>query len=258
MRDISKNIKDLRIAKNLTQDQLAEKLFVTRQTVSNYENGKSRPDVDMIVKISEVLECDVDSVLYGVTNNSRKNEYIKLAVGAVLTMVIVSVAVYLEPITLQLRREHYLTSFNFLLGFTLLPLTWMLTGWTVMQLACVAFKTRLPVPKWTKYVRRALIILIVIFFIIVFFALLPVTIDDTIYLLEKSKGQQISYTVHFSDAFLTLRDRALIDILYKFIYPADIRTPVFSAVGIALWLCGFPQGRKPASTDSAESVQQDT
>ena len=41
MRDIGKNIRDLRIVQNLTQDQLAEKLFVTRQTVSNYENGVS-------------------------------------------------------------------------------------------------------------------------------------------------------------------------------------------------------------------------
>lgn len=41
MRDIGKNIKALRERKCLTQDQLAEKLFVTRQTVSNYETGDS-------------------------------------------------------------------------------------------------------------------------------------------------------------------------------------------------------------------------
>ena len=46
MRDIGKNIRDLRTRKDMTQDELAEKLFVTRQTVSNYETGKSRPDVD--------------------------------------------------------------------------------------------------------------------------------------------------------------------------------------------------------------------
>ena len=52
MRDIGKNIRELRVKKNMTQDALAESLFVTRQTVSNYETGKSRPDVDMLVKIS--------------------------------------------------------------------------------------------------------------------------------------------------------------------------------------------------------------
>ena len=40
MRDIGKNIRDLRIRSNMTQDELAQKLFVTRQTVSNYETGK--------------------------------------------------------------------------------------------------------------------------------------------------------------------------------------------------------------------------
>jgi len=37
MRDIGKNIKLLREERNMTQDELAERLFVTRQTVSNYE-----------------------------------------------------------------------------------------------------------------------------------------------------------------------------------------------------------------------------
>ena len=60
MRNISKNIKDLRIRSGLTQDGLAEKLFVTRQTVSNYETGKSRPDIDMLMQIAEVLGTDIN------------------------------------------------------------------------------------------------------------------------------------------------------------------------------------------------------
>lgn len=42
MRDIGKNIKHLREVNKLSQEQLAEKLFVTRQTVSNYETGVSQ------------------------------------------------------------------------------------------------------------------------------------------------------------------------------------------------------------------------
>ena len=41
MRDIGKNIKTLRIRRGMTQDELAEALYVTRQTVSNYETGVS-------------------------------------------------------------------------------------------------------------------------------------------------------------------------------------------------------------------------
>ena len=42
MRDIGKNLKQLRESKGIKQEQLAELLFVTRQTVSNYENGVSQ------------------------------------------------------------------------------------------------------------------------------------------------------------------------------------------------------------------------
>ena len=65
MRDIGKNIKRLRLQQELTQDELAERLFVTRQTVSNYETGKSKPDVEMLVKISEVFGVDVQQLIHG-------------------------------------------------------------------------------------------------------------------------------------------------------------------------------------------------
>lgn len=63
MESIGKNIKTIRIKNNLTQDQLAQKLFVTRQTVSNYETGKSQPDIDMLVKIRQVLQVDIDELI---------------------------------------------------------------------------------------------------------------------------------------------------------------------------------------------------
>lgn len=64
MSDISKNMKQLGIARDLSQAQLAEKVNVTRQTVSSWERGNSNPDVDMLLKIAEVLETDVNDLLY--------------------------------------------------------------------------------------------------------------------------------------------------------------------------------------------------
>ena len=55
MRDIGKNIRDLRKRQNMTQDELAARLFVTRQTVSNYENGRTRPDVEQILRLAEIF-----------------------------------------------------------------------------------------------------------------------------------------------------------------------------------------------------------
>ena len=55
MRDIGKNIREIRQRKNLTQDQLAQRLFVTRQTISNYETGRSRPDIETLLALALVL-----------------------------------------------------------------------------------------------------------------------------------------------------------------------------------------------------------
>lgn len=47
--DLGKKIMTMRNEKNLSQEQLAEKLNVTRQTISNWENGKFYPDIDSLV-----------------------------------------------------------------------------------------------------------------------------------------------------------------------------------------------------------------
>ena len=52
MGDIGKNIRALRMRKKLSQDQLAQILHVTRQTISNYETGRSRPDVEMLAELA--------------------------------------------------------------------------------------------------------------------------------------------------------------------------------------------------------------
>ena len=56
MNDIGKNIRFLREQRKWSQDQLAEALHVTRQTVSNYETGRSRPDVEMLTTLAAALE----------------------------------------------------------------------------------------------------------------------------------------------------------------------------------------------------------
>ena len=53
---LTENIKALRKSRGLSQQELAVKLNVVRQTVSKWEQGLSVPDSDMLVAISEVLE----------------------------------------------------------------------------------------------------------------------------------------------------------------------------------------------------------
>ena len=56
-------IKSQRQKLNMTQAQVAKKLFVTRQTVSNWEKGKSYPDLNMLVNISDAYQVSIDSLL---------------------------------------------------------------------------------------------------------------------------------------------------------------------------------------------------
>ena len=64
MSDFSTNLKKLRRKATLSQDQLAERLNVTRQTVSSWERGKSYPDLDMLVQICDALHTTPDRLLY--------------------------------------------------------------------------------------------------------------------------------------------------------------------------------------------------
>ena len=56
-------IKERRQELDLTQAEVAEKLFVTRQAVSNWEHNKTYPDLNMLVRISNVYQISRDSLL---------------------------------------------------------------------------------------------------------------------------------------------------------------------------------------------------
>lgn len=62
---IGNNIKKLRTARGLTQDQLAERLFVTRQTISSWERSASHPSLEQLEAIAAALGEDVMPLLYG-------------------------------------------------------------------------------------------------------------------------------------------------------------------------------------------------
>ena len=69
---LNENIKALRKTKGLTQDELAIRLNVVRQTVSKWEKGLSVPDAEMLQRIAEVLEADVSQLL-GAPINQNEN-----------------------------------------------------------------------------------------------------------------------------------------------------------------------------------------
>ena len=62
---IADKIKNARTIKKLTQEQVAEDLNVSRQTISNWENGKSLPDIVSIIRMSELYDLSLDELLKG-------------------------------------------------------------------------------------------------------------------------------------------------------------------------------------------------
>ena len=92
---LSENLKNFRKAKGLSQEELATKINVVRQTISKWEKGLSVPDSEMLVTLSEVLETPV-STLLGETVVEAQADDLK------------AIAEKLEVINLQLARRKYI------------------------------------------------------------------------------------------------------------------------------------------------------
>lgn len=60
---LSQRIRELRLAKNLSQVDLAKILGVTKQSVSNWENDNIQPSVEMLIKLTEIFNVSTDYIL---------------------------------------------------------------------------------------------------------------------------------------------------------------------------------------------------
>lgn len=89
---LNENIKAIRKSKGLSQEELAVKLNVVRQTISKWEKGLSVPDSEMLVTISDILETPV-STLLGQTIVEERQDDLKI------------ISAKLEVINLQLAKR---------------------------------------------------------------------------------------------------------------------------------------------------------
>lgn len=63
--EVSTQIKKYRSAMELSQEELAEKIYVTRQTISNWENGKTYPDIHSLLLLSSLFNVSLDQLIKG-------------------------------------------------------------------------------------------------------------------------------------------------------------------------------------------------
>lgn len=95
--DFAKNLQTLRKHANLSQENVAEQLHISRQAISKWEMGQSTPDIDTCIKLCEVLKVTPDQLLLG----SEKEDQYKKAVNVPkdqFTTYFVTISVFLMVI----------------------------------------------------------------------------------------------------------------------------------------------------------------
>ena len=71
--DLGKKIKNLRVALGLTQKYVADKLQIAQQNISDWENDKTRPEYENLIKLSNLYEESVDYILKD--DEAKKERY---------------------------------------------------------------------------------------------------------------------------------------------------------------------------------------
>lgn len=97
MASVGTHIRRIRTERRMTQEQLAEKLYVTRQAVSAWETGKAQPDVETLAQIAEALGVEVTEVIYGVpqSQNLRKLKRRWALIGGIFVSIIAVIFIIL-------------------------------------------------------------------------------------------------------------------------------------------------------------------
>ena len=105
--ELGKHIKMYRQEAHLSQDELANRVYVSRQTISNWENDKSYPDVNSLVLLSEIFRISLDKLIKGdievMKNVIQKEEIEKMnRYGKIYTIMLIVTAVSAVPLFMWL------------------------------------------------------------------------------------------------------------------------------------------------------------
>lgn len=234
MRDIGKNIRSLRVKRNMSQDHLAEALHVTRQTVSNYETGRSRPDVEMLTALSEALEADVKEILYGPAETDRTAQLRRLAAGAVVSGVVLALVWWGGRWTGELFDRTYLAAPAWLWKLVPWPLAFLPLGWTMAQGALTLLGVRPPGRPWAVWTRRGILVILVVWLLAMLPMIVLLTRGTLEVIVQRNTGTNVSVSMEIPPNPITL---------FTTRHP-DLLPPLGFLAGVLLGLLGFPARRK--------------
>ncbi len=105
--ELGKQIKKHRQEVQLSQEELADRVYVSRQTISNWENDKSYPDVNSLVLLSEIFQISLDNLIKGdievMKDVIQKEEIVKMnRYGKIYTIMLIVTVVSAVPLFMWL------------------------------------------------------------------------------------------------------------------------------------------------------------
>lgn len=226
MADVGKNIKKIRKEKNLTQDDLAERLHCTRQTISNYENGKSEPNIELLIEIAGVLDVEVNDLIYGLKKKANRRKQKAKAVIILMAGVIMLAAIALLMPAAENAWRRFDIYPKFLLRITFRPIALTLFGWGLAEIITELFEIPMKKAVYRKFARFAYYVLLVCVSVLV--------------LVTLWMGVEMVWSWYMSDKILKVQDSFCFSDIPHLI-PATLERIVFEIYifgnGSEAWYC---------------------
>ena len=127
--ELGKQIKMYRLENKLSQEELADRIYVSRQTISNWENDKNYPDINSLVLLSEVFKVSLDKLIKGdidvMKDVIKKEEVDKMnRYGKIYTIMLIVTVVSVVPLFMWL-------------GF------WALIPWGIVWMVSMFFASKI-------------------------------------------------------------------------------------------------------------------
>ena len=132
MRDIGANIRRARTRRKLTQDDLAQTVHTTRQTISNYETGHSRPDVETLQRLADALSIELTELLDGAPSaDARRAALRRVCIMGAVTLALTGLWAYLHAVCLRQYQRGDMAPLAAMLITE--PLLLCALAWTLLQ-----------------------------------------------------------------------------------------------------------------------------
>ncbi|MDT2759073.1 helix-turn-helix domain-containing protein [Enterococcus xiangfangensis] len=127
--EVGERLKARRMELNLTQESVAEALGITRQTISNWENGRSYPDIERMVRLSDVYSLSLDELLKGdqeMVKQLQENTSINHFLKRFIFMLLVNVGLMIVLLINQTIGDYFILLILALISMNTLALFYLI------------------------------------------------------------------------------------------------------------------------------------